>query len=87
MTWFIGFTEGEGSFIVNNRGDLAFVITQSTSDIRVLNFIKETLGFGKVISQSAKTSRYVTQSKKEIDIIISIFNGNIVLPSRALRAR
>jgi len=82
LTWFIGFTEGEGSFIVNNRGDLAFVITQSTSDIRVLNFIKETLGFGKVISQSAKTSRYVTQSKKEIDIIISIFNGNIVLPSK-----
>lgn len=28
LTWFIGFTEGEGSFMVNNRGDLAFVITQ-----------------------------------------------------------
>src|ERR1700712_3337073 len=58
LTWFIGFTEGEGSFIVNNRGDLAFVITQSTSDLKVLYYIQETLGFGKVISQSAKTSRY-----------------------------
>jgi LAGLIDADG endonuclease len=82
LTWFIGFTEGEGSFIVNNRGDLAFVVTQSTSDIGVLHFIKETLGFGKVISQSVKTSRYVTQSKREIEIIIALFNGNTVLPTR-----
>ena len=82
LCWFVGLTEGEGCFIVNNRGDLCFVITQSTSDINVLYFIQETLGFGKVISQSIKTSRYVTQSKKEIEIIISIFNGNLVLPSR-----
>jgi LAGLIDADG endonuclease len=71
-----------GSFIVNNRGDLAFVITQSTSDLKVLYYIQETLGFGKVISQSVKTSRYVTQSKKEIEVIINIFNGNIVLPTK-----
>ena len=79
LTWFIGFSEGDGSFIVNNRGDLSFVITQATTDIKILYFIQETLGFGKVIAQSIKTSRYVTQSKKEIDIIISIFNGNTIL--------
>jgi LAGLIDADG endonuclease len=78
----VGFTEGEGSFIVNNRGDLAFVITQATNDKQILEYIKEVLGFGKVIPQSAITSRYVTQNKREIDIIISIFNGNIILPSR-----
>lgn len=82
LNWFIGFTEGDGSFIVNNRGDLAFIVIQSTSDIKLLYFILETLGFGKVISQSVKTSRYVTQSKLEIDIIISLFNGNIILPTR-----
>lgn len=82
LAWLIGFTEGEGSFIVNNRGDLAFVITQSTIDVKVLEFIKETLGFGKVLSQSLNTSRYVTQSKVEIDIIISLFNGNLILPSK-----
>lgn len=85
LSWFIGFTEGEGSFIVNNRGDLCFVITQSNVDIEVLEFIKETLGFGKVILQSANTSRYVTQNKKEIELIVHLFNGNIVLPSRKLR--
>ena len=36
LTWLLGYTEGEGSFIVNKRGDLAFVITQSTVDIKVL---------------------------------------------------
>ena len=82
LTWLVGFTEGEGSFIVNNRGDLAFVITQATNDKQILEYIKEILGFGKVIPQSAITSRYVTQNKREIDIIISIFNGNIILPSR-----
>lgn len=82
LSWFIGFTEGEGSFIVNNRGDLVFVITQGNADIKVLEYIKEILGFGKVIPQSANTSRYVTQNKKEIELIIHLFNGNIILPSR-----
>lgn len=82
LAWLIGFSEGEGSFIVNNRGDLVFVITQSTIDVKVLEFIKETLGFGKVIPQSLNTSRYVTQNKVEIDIIISLFNGNLILPSK-----
>ena len=82
LTWLVGFTEGEGSFIVNNRGDLGFVITQATTDKQVLEFIQQILGFGKVIPQSVITSRYVTQNKKEIDIIISLFNGNLVLPKR-----
>ena len=63
LSWFVGFTEGDGSFIVNNRSDLAFVVVQSTTDIIVLHYIQETLGFGKVISQSVKISRYITQSK------------------------
>lgn len=82
LTWFIGFTEGDGSFIVNKRGDLAFIITQSTSDIKTLEFIQETLGFGKVISQSAKTSRFICQTKVQIELIIFLFNGNLVFPSR-----
>lgn len=82
LTWFIGFTEGEGSFIVNNRGDLCFVITQSKIDIFILEHIKEILGFGKVIPQSKTTSRYVTQNKKEIELLIHLFNGNLILPRR-----
>lgn len=82
LTWFIGFTEGDGSFVVNKRDDLAFIITQSTSDIQVLTFIKDTLGFGKVINQSATTSRYVCQAKQDIELLIHLFNGNLIFPSR-----
>lgn len=35
-----------------------------------------------MIPQSIKTSRYVTQSKKDIEIIIHLFNGNIILPTK-----
>jgi len=61
---------------------LAFIVTQSTSDIQVLTFIKDTLGFGKVINQSATTSRYICQAKLDIELIIYLFNGNLILPSR-----
>ena len=54
LEWLIGFSEGEGSFILAKRGDLAFVITQSTKDIGSLNYIKDNLRFGRVIKQSIK---------------------------------
>lgn len=33
LTWLIGFAERDGSFIVTNRGDLMFVITQNNYNI------------------------------------------------------
>ena len=87
LKWFIGFSEGEGSFIIAKRGDLAFVITQSTTDIKSLNYIKENLGFGNVIKQSVKqnTHRFVIQDLKNLYLICLIFNGNMVFPTRKAR--
>lgn len=87
LEWFIGFSEGEGSFIVTNRRDLIFVITQSTTDVESLYYIKENLGFGKIIVQSLKqkTHRYVIQDIKNIFLISSLFNGNMVFPTRNAR--
>lgn len=87
LIWLIGFTEGDGSFIINKRGDLSFVITQSTSDLQVLDFIKETLGFGKVIKQSVKsnTHRFIIQDRAHLVLISLLFNGNMVFPTRANR--
>lgn len=82
LQWFVGFTEGDGSFIITNRGDPVFVITQGTEDVQVLHFIKDTLGFGKVIRQGVTTSRFVVQDKKNAFILIYLFNGNIVSPSK-----
>lgn len=96
LEWLIGFSEGEGSFILAKRGDLSFVVTQSSSDLlpgatrggwerrsrEVLNYIKDNLGFGRVIKQSIKqnTHRFVIQeelapffNKKNIYLICLLF--------------
>ncbi|KAG2219169.1 hypothetical protein INT45_008344 [Circinella minor] len=69
--WFIGFTEGDGSFIVNKngyfpRGDtrgasppsLEFKVTQSSTDAQILFYIKKELGFGSVSVQDKKNKTH-----------------------------
>lgn len=87
LEWFIGFSEGEGSFILAKRGDLSFVVTQSTKDVQSLNNIKNNLGFGKVIKQSIKgnTHRLVIQDRNNLFLICLLFNGNMVFPTRNAR--
>jgi len=87
LEWFIGFSEGEGSFILAKRGDLSFVVTQSSLDIEILNSIKNNLGFGKVIKQSIKqdTHRFIIQDIKNLYLICLVFNGNMVFPTRKAR--
>lgn len=82
LTWFIGFTEGDGSFIVSQRGDLSIVITQDTKDIQVLNMIKNNLGLGKVIKQGKTTSRFVVQDKKGLYLLALLYNQNLVTFSK-----
>lgn len=82
LEWFLGFTEGDGSFIVSSRGNLMFVITQSTTEIQVLNYIQQQLGFGRVIKQGKNTSRFIVQDIRNLHILIQLFNGNIVFPSK-----
>lgn len=67
LTWFVGFAEGDGSFIITSRGNLQFVITQNTRDVQVLDLIKNTLKIGKVIKQGSNTSRFVVQDKKGLE--------------------
>jgi hypothetical protein len=82
LCWLIGFTEGDGSFVVNKRGDLAFIITQGEKAKNILYEIKEQLGFGTVIKQGPRVYRYIVQDKKALALILLLFNGNIVLPAR-----
>ena len=78
LTWLIGFSEGDGSFIVSSRGDISFVISQDTRDIQVLNMIQKNLNFGKVIKQGKTVSRYVVQDKIGLYLITLLFNGNLL---------
>src|SRR6202012_34609 len=78
--WLVGFAEGEGSFTVSSRGTPIFVIRQSTSDLQVLEYIKQVLGFGRVIKQGPRTSRYVVEDIASVALLIALFNGNLVFP-------
>ncbi len=86
LTWFIGFTEGDGSFIITRRvarphtEDLQFVITQK--EISVLEMIRDTFGFGRVIQQGQRTHRDIMQDKKALELLVALFNGNLVLPTK-----
>ncbi|OAX32218.1 homing endonuclease [Rhizopogon vinicolor AM-OR11-026] len=78
LTWLIGFSEGDGSFIVSRRGDISFVISQDTRDIQVLNMIQNNLKLGKVIKQGNTVSRFVVQDKLGLYLIALLFNGNLI---------
>ena len=86
LTWLIGFAERDGSFIVTNRGDLMFVITQNNYNIEILHEIQRGLGVGRVIIQSKalNASRYTVQDQIGLSLIVSLFNGNLILPSRQI---
>lgn len=87
LEWFIGFFEGDGSFLIAKRGDLSIIITQSDKDIDVLNYIKDNLNFGNIIIQSKKdkTYRWVVNKQSDLKLLIHLFNGNIVLPLRYVK--
>jgi hypothetical protein len=82
LYWLIGFTEGDGHFGINKRNDLSFIITQGEKGKQILYTIKDTLGFGTVIKQGPRVYRFIVRKKEELKLIILLFNGNIVLPSR-----
>lgn len=84
LTWLIGFSEGDGSFIKATRGDLYFVITQDKCDKQVLEYIQKELNMGKVITQGKNTSRFIVQDKLGLYLISLIFNGNIRTPDKLI---
>lgn len=79
LEWFIGFTEGDGSFVIS-KNKVYFDITQNLGDIQVLYYIKKELGFGKVIIRDEPHRNvgvfYVTKEENFYKLI-TIFNGNI----------
>jgi hypothetical protein len=85
LEWFIGFSEGDGSFIVSKK-QCCFVINQK--DIKVLYKIKTTLGFGRVLKYNQNNElfgRYIVGDKQNCERLFAIFNGNIVLKKTLIR--
>ena len=84
LTWFIGFSEGDGAFLTGRDKRLRFILTQK--ETAVLNHIHETLGIGRVRTYG-HFSRYQVDDKKGILILIALFNGNLVLDKRKVQVK
>ncbi len=90
LEWFCGFAEGDGSFQLSKdkssssmvNGRALFVINQK--HCRALRLIRKQLGFGSV-KKYKDFFRYTVSSKEGILCLISIFNGNLLLPKTRLR--
>lgn len=86
LIWLIGFIEGDGSiFSSKNENRCFLIITQK--DYNVLNLIKNTLLLGNVNyiydnNKNIKFGRYVISSRKEIQLIYLLLNGNLHLKNK-----
>ena len=85
LSWIIGFTEGDGSFVVNKRNELSFILIQGINNIEILYKIKNILQMGNIIKQGSRIYRLIINKKEHIELIILLFNGNIVLPTRKIQ--
>jgi len=78
LEWFVGFTEGDGSFIVDEKTHrVSFMITQK--DPQVLNYIKNTLGFGVIYKCKDTYYRYTISKYEHLCFIITLFSGRLKL--------
>lgn len=82
LSWLIGFTEGDGCFSVNNRRELSFILTQGSKNIEVLYSIQRTLQMGNVLKQGQRVYRFIVHKREDIELLILLFNGNLILPAR-----
>lgn len=77
LEWFIGFSEGHGSFIYSEKTNRCFFIINQKEE-KLLNFCRQNLGFGKVSNYSSY-SRFIVTKKSHIELLIMLFNGNLLL--------
>ena len=84
LTWFMGFSEGDGAFLTGKDKRLVFVLTQK--EIAILNHVHATLGIGRVRTYG-NFSRYRIDDKKGIRNLVALFNGNLVLDKRKVQVR
>lgn len=85
LSWIIGFTEGDGSFVVNKRNELSFILIQGINNVDILYKIKNILQMGNIIKQGPRVYRLIINKKEHLELIILLFNGNIILPTRKIQ--
>ena len=82
LTWFIGFTEGDGGLhTFNNNKSCVLGLTQKEEDI--LLEIQSTFGFGRVYFDSSSNAyRYRVNTKSDILKLAILFNGKFATQNK-----
>lgn len=83
--WLVGVTDGDGTFSIarqNNKWSLAFKITQSRYNLRLLYYIKKQLGVGSITKDNTKAQFFIRDRKKLNQIIFPIFDKYPLLTSK-----
>lgn len=86
LSWLIGFTEGDGSFIIDKTNKrLFFTITQQ--DVVLLRRIRKQLGFGSICNDTKypEIKRLHVTDRSQIKVLIHLFNGNLLLKKTTQR--
>lgn len=84
-SWFIGFVEGDGSFIVS-KSKVYFDVTQSLKDLKILYYIKKELGFGKIIKrEDRQVGQFYVTGKTNFLRLVLLFNGNLRSEAKRLQ--
>lgn len=88
LEWFVGFAEGDGCWYVKQEGTkkrLVFEIIQK--DPQLLYKIRKKLGYGRVSSVPGNEDswKYQVADRLGIQRLLSLFQGNLVLPKRILQ--
>lgn len=83
--WLVGMTDGDGTFSIvrqNGKWSLAYKITQSRYNLRVLFYIKKQLGVGSVTKDNTKGQFFIRDRKKLETVIFPIFDRYPLLTSK-----
>ena len=83
--WLVGMTDGDGTFCIvrqNGKWSLAYKITQSRYNLRVLYYIKKQLGVGSVTKDNTKGQYFIRDRKKLETVIFPIFDKYPLLTSK-----
>ena len=92
LEWLVGFVEGDGTFCyrlasgtTSTSSRMRFLFQICQKDPKVLYKIRTGLGFGTVRESGDELTRhwrYTVEDRRGIQRIMSLFNGNLVLPKR-----
>ena len=91
LEWFIGFFEGDGSWVIRlgdswkpNRKEIYISIGQKEKNVLV--FIQNTFGFGTLISKKASNGNdywyWCVYSKADLELLAILFAGHFILPHK-----